>query len=190
VTVELYNVLTIVAIVLGPILAVMVTRFVDNKRADYGRQMDIFRALMRTRNMKISAEHVGALNLVELEFPEHANVVSAWKEYLKNLSEPWPTNADQGLIDALVKRRESLLTKLISEIAKALRFKVEQLDILAGNYLPQDWVDVDLEQRLVRRALLHVLSGQGSLAIRPAANPYPPAPVQAVQPQTPHQVGQ
>lgn len=185
-----YSLMTIGAVVVGPILAVLVTRFVDDLRADRLRRMDIFRTLMRTRNMKISADHVSALNLVELEFVKHPKVVTAWKAYLQNLSEPFPSIEDRARYEAAGKQRESLLTKLISEIATALRFKVEQLDILAGNYLPQDWVDVDAEQRQVRRALLYVLSGHTPLSIRPATNPYPPAPAQTVQPPTTPQVTQ
>ena len=42
--------------------------------------MDIFRTLMRTRLMQLDHEHVGALNLVEVEFANNTNVVKSVEE--------------------------------------------------------------------------------------------------------------
>ena len=77
--------------------------------------------------------------------------------------------------------RQNLLTKLIYEISKVLKFKVEQLDILEGNYIPQGWNDDYWEQKLVRKALIDVLGGRHPILIQshaPTQNngPYPPAP--------------
>lgn len=172
---------TIVAIVLGPILAVIITRIIDDRRADKQRKMEIFRTLMRTRKMPIHIEHVGALNLVEIEFSSDDAVVSAWKNYLQNLNERIASTASEAEHRTFAQRRESLLTKLIHEIAKNLNFEVEQLDILEGNYLPQGWSDADWEQKLVRLALLELLQGRRALVIRNYDNllessPYPPPP--------------
>ena len=172
---------TIVAVLLGPIFAVLVTRFIDDQRAAKARQMDIFRTLMRTRKMPIHFEHVGALNLVEIEFSKQLSVIQAWRNYLANLGERLPETANKDEQDAFTKKRDALLTKLIHEIAKSLKFHVEQLDILEGNYIPQVWNDDDWEQRLVRRGLIDVLQGRRPLGIRPFANqnlnsPYPPPP--------------
>ena len=74
-----------------------------------------------------------------------------------------------------------MLTKLIYEIAVVLNFKVEQLDILKGNYIPQGWNDYETEQQLVRRGLINILHGRSPLIIQPhqaqaATSPYPPPP--------------
>ena len=42
---------TIVAVLVGPILAVLITRIIDDQRASKARRMDIFRTLMRTRRI-------------------------------------------------------------------------------------------------------------------------------------------
>lgn len=44
----------LLAIVLGPILAVVVTRLMDDRSAERSRQYQVFRDLMRTRAAKIS----------------------------------------------------------------------------------------------------------------------------------------
>lgn len=171
-------VVTVFAVLVGPIAAVIVTRIIDDRRADQTRKYDIFRTLMRTRMMPIHFEHVGALNLVEVEFIKHPAVIKAWKDYLTNLGETFPPPEEKEKSDAALKKRNSLLTKLISEIAKVLRVNVEQLDILEGNYIPRGWNDDDWEQKLVRRGLINVLHGRAPIVIQPqqANSPYPPPP--------------
>lgn len=172
---------TILAVILGPILAVLITRIIDDRRAARARQMEIFRTLMRTRKMPIHVDHVGALNLVEIEFNEKKAVIQAWRNYLSNLSEPLPQTATTDEEQHFNKKRDTLLTKLIHEIASSLRFKVEQLDIMEGNYHPQGWNDDELEQRLVRRGLIDLLQGRKPLGVtavqaKPDNSPYPPPP--------------
>jgi hypothetical protein len=62
-----------------------------------------------------------------------------------------------------------------------LKFKVEQLDILEGNYIPQGWNDEEWEQRVVRKSLVEVLGGRRPILFQPytpatGTGPYPPAP--------------
>ena len=172
---------TIIAVMLGPILAVWITRIIDDRRADEGRKLEIFRSLMKTRRMPIHFEHVGALNLVEVEFIEHREVILSWKRYLANLGEELPPIEQKDRYDAALQKRNSLHTKLIHEISKVLKLKVEQLDILEGNYIPKGWHDEDWEQRLIRRGLVNVLHGKAPIIIKPeqpakTQGPYPPPP--------------
>ena len=162
---------TILAVLVGPILAVLITRYMDAARADKGRMLDIYRTLMRTRMVPLHWDHVGALNLVEVEFVAHSAVVDAWKAYLASLAQPLPSLRDRG----------ALLTTLLDKIAQALGIKIEQLDILRGNYVPQGWADDDTDQRLLRRRLLNVLDGNASFPIHVQSpplggSPYPPPP--------------
>ena len=75
------EILTLIALIVVPLVAansaVFVTRQIDQKRDERVRRMDVFRTLMRTRRIPICADHVGALNLVEIEFAnvEKANLV-------------------------------------------------------------------------------------------------------------------
>jgi len=143
--------------------------------------MDIFRTLMQTRMTPIDREHVAAINLVEIEFANENMVVEAWKKYRSSLVEPIDDTANPREIDNLEKKRNTLLTKLIHEIAKSLKFRVEQLDILEGNYYPQGWSDEYREQRILRSLLREVLQGSRPLNVQPLVAqrsnyPYPPAP--------------
>lgn len=173
---------TIVAVITGPVIAVFLVRGHDKRREENRRKYDIFRTLMRTRKLPIHYDHVGALNLVEVEFTKHSNVIQAWNNYLKQLGEKLPPSGDAEGHIAVRKKRDALLAKLISEIAKALKIKkIEQLDILEGNYLPQGWDDVEEEQRAVRHGLIKVLEGTAPIVIQAqhppqTPSPYPPPP--------------
>ena len=59
---------TIVAIFLGPIRAVRITRKNDAEKAKRDRRYNIFHNLMRTRRIHLAPDRVTALNLVQLEF--------------------------------------------------------------------------------------------------------------------------
>jgi hypothetical protein len=134
---------------------------------------------MRTRRMRLNPDHVGALNLVEIEFYDQKPVIDAWKAYWSNLGRRVPS--DQAEQDAFFKEQASLLTKLLHAMARSLDFHIEQLDIFEGGYVPQGWEQDEQIIRLTRMLLLDVLSGRRSIPVVPLNlathnSPYPPAP--------------
>lgn len=152
---------TIVAVFVGPIAAVLVTRYIDNIRLKQTRRMDVFRTLMRTRRMRLSPDHVGALNLVEIEFCGEKAVIESWKGYWTSLRQPLPADANRQ--QQFLRGQESILTKLLDAIAKTLRFNIEQMEILEGGYVPQGWVDDDQNLRIMRALILEILNGRRGL---------------------------
>jgi len=172
---------TLVAVLLGPIFAVLVTRKIDEERAAKARKLEIFRALMRTRGIRINNDHVAALNLIEIEFLNSKEVLKAWRTYLAHLSERLPETATTEDQNAVWQKRDNLLTRLLSQIAKSLKLNVDQIDILENSYTPQAWHDDENEQRMLRQSLIHVCTGQYPLSVRPfqqsqSNNNFPPPP--------------
>jgi hypothetical protein len=170
---------TIIAVVAGPILAVWVTRLIDARRLKQTRRMDVFRTLMRTRRMRLNPEHVGALNLVEIEFYGEKAVLEGWKAYWAHLHLAIPTNQTEQL--QFFRDQDGLLTKLLHAIAKSLHFNIEQLDIFEGGYVPQGWLNDEQTARELRTLMLDILNGRRGIPVVPlnlsAANsPYPPPP--------------
>lgn len=79
--------LMIIAVLVGPIIAVQLTRYLDNLKERKERKLAIFKVLMATRAYNVSWTHVEALNRIDLEF-DHNNrkekaVIAAWKEYIE-----------------------------------------------------------------------------------------------------------
>src|SRR6266542_6327450 len=109
------EIISVIAIVAGPAFGAWLTRWLDDRREAHKRKFDIFSALMRTRKMPIHIDHVSALNLIEVEFIKNRNIISAWKSYLACLAETLPAVEEKEKYDAVIKKRDSLLTKLLSE---------------------------------------------------------------------------
>ncbi len=170
---------TIVAVLVGPILAVLVTRWVDASRLKYNRRMDVFRTLMRTRRIRLNADHVGALNLVEIEFHGEPAVIDAWRAYWRHLHSVMPVAVNDQ--QQFFGEQDRLLSRLLHAIAKSLKFGIEQLDILEGGYAPQGWFTDEQAGRELRTLVLEILNGQRGVPVVPlnlptANNPYPPRP--------------
>ena len=156
----------VIATFAGPVFAVLVTRHIDDGRRVKERRLNIFRSLMATRRAPLSAEKATALNMVEIEFYGIQSVQDVHREVMAHINAPRPLPAGWN------ERHRTLVTRLLSEMATVLGYKLQQLDVLEGGYYPQGFADIKAEQQAVRRALIDVLSGQRPLAVSPA----PPAP--------------
>jgi hypothetical protein len=58
----------VVATAAGPVGAVLITFWRENRANLRARRLQIFRTLMATRQIPISREHVNSLNLIEVDF--------------------------------------------------------------------------------------------------------------------------
>jgi len=58
----------ILAVFLGPIIAVQLTRYLDDQKEVRARKLNIFTTLMATRAYNLSWSHLEALNRIDLEF--------------------------------------------------------------------------------------------------------------------------
>lgn len=155
--------LTIAAVVVGPILALMAQRVLDSIRETHNRQLHVFRELMITRSLRLSPRHVEALNAVPLEFKDKGKdvkTIAAWKAYLLHLGTD--SSKDYG---AWTKTGAVLLIDLLFEMSKRVGFKIEKLRIETEIYLPQFFNVLETEQNALRKELLEVLNGTGSRKI-------------------------
>jgi len=127
---DLYlGIAVVIATLTGPVLAVLITRFIDAKRDRKTRQTDLFRTLMRSRRSSLSPEYVAALNTVEVEFAGVKPVENAQRELLTHLN----SNAQANPLE-WTDRIRRLQTRLLYAIANYLGYEMEQLDVLEGGY--------------------------------------------------------
>ena len=127
-------IVTVLAIVIGPLLAVRLQRKADEEREKRTRKYMILNILMRTRSEKLGSEHVGALNLIQLEFYGNTNVISAYKKYSDFLNSHFPT--DQTALDRHTTHGTSLFLDLLFEIARDLKFDFDKSDLQRLSYFP------------------------------------------------------
>lgn len=162
----------IIAVVLGPIIAVRVQKIIEGIRDKQKRKDDIFKTLMATRGTKLSPLHIEALNRIDLEFSQDSikekPIIEAWKIYLDHLN----THVDQKDPDFQSKlvrwgeKSDEYLIELLYSMAKALGYKFDKVQLKRGVYTPRGQVDLEIDQLVVRKGLIDMISGKQPLSVR------------------------
>jgi len=161
--------LVILAIVIAPILAVQIQKFIENRKEVRSRKMQIFRTLMATRATPVYAQHVEALNMIDIEFFENKKVTEAWKLLLDNFAN-YPQNPQdpnyQAQLNSCMEKSGDLLADLLYEMARSLNYSFDKVHLKRGAYIPKGHVDYILDQEFLRRSLVGVLLGQVPIPIK------------------------
>ena len=155
------DVLMILAVLSGPVIAVQLTRYLDAKREKRDRKLQIFKTLMATRAYTISMDHVMTLNRIDLEFetsnPKEKEVINAWKQYLDLLSDK-SISGEQWAV-----RRIDLLVELLHKMALVLDYDFDKTHIRNSSYSPVAHSDIESQQAKVREGVVDLLEGKRSL---------------------------
>ena len=158
------DVLMIFAIFLGPIVAVQLTRFLDERREIRARKLNVFKTLMATRAYTVSWNHVEALNRIDLEFnkkvPKERRVLESWKEYLDLLGDK-TLSPEQWNI-----KRVDLLVDLLQSMALALKYDFDRTQIKNSSYSPQAHGNIEAEQAALRHYALEILEGKRAIPVK------------------------
>lgn len=155
--------LMILAVLLGPVIAVQLTRYLDNQKEERERKLNVFKTLMATRAYTVSWDHVVALNRIDLEFDRKKSdekaVIDAWKAYLDLLNERNLTNEQWNV------KRVELLVELLHTMAKVLDYDFDKTHIKNSSYAPIAHSNIEEELRLLRVGMIAVLAGNRSIPI-------------------------
>ena len=136
---KLYELLTIVAIVLGPIIAVGITVATEAGRRLKEQQTQTLRMLLSTRHLASDPAYSTAINLIPVDFNRVTGVMIAWQAYIDKIR----TTPAQGTEE--IHHRESLnkQTKLIFAMTQHLKYKLAETDIDISAYAAQGFIDRD-----------------------------------------------
>lgn len=169
----------VLATIVGPVAAVFITRWNDQRRERRNRLLHVYRVLMATRRSNVSQDHVAAINLVEVEFHGVKPVIEAWSAYLTHLN----TRAGDALEHGNIwnDRRSELLAVLLVKIAAHLGITKGEIEILHGGYAPQAWGIREDKLDAVQDYAIRLSEGKAVLPLSvvqqaPPNNPYPPPP--------------
>lgn len=158
---------TVLAILIGPFLGVFAQKLLEEVRSKKSSREDIFQVLMATRQARISAEHVHALNRIDLAFEDVQDVKQAWHDYRDHLNYPVPwhalSEADQARWDAAANE---LFSNLLYAISKSLRHKFDRKYLSSTAYRPQAYTWEEQYQQWLRRSVAELLTGRSALPIR------------------------
>lgn len=162
-TISIANSLIILATLLSPLIAVRVSRYLDERNEVRGRKLGIFKTLMATRAYGISWAHVEALNRIDLEFSkknaQEKAVVDAWKEYHDLL------NNHLMSPDQWATRKVDLLVELLHKMAIVLDYDFDKTHIKNSSYAPRIHSDTDAQQKAIREGVIDVLEGRRSVPV-------------------------
>ena len=159
----LNEILTLIAIILGPIIAVQLQKYLDRNREIQNRKLNIFKMLMASRGATLSATHVEALNRIDLEFSgdkKYKKVIDAWKEYFDNLCIKVDTNENLSIWSA---RNEELLANLLFEMGQSLGYNFDKVLIKRNIYSPIGRERIEREKELIRKGMLDILNHETAI---------------------------
>ncbi len=172
----------IAAVLLAPLTAVQVQKWLEVWREKKERKKQIFTTLMATRATRIDPSHVTALNMIDLEFKE-TSVLEKWSEYLDCLAEApkipaadSPEDIRQTYKNDLKNwngRHDDKFIDLLYEMSRILKYKFDKVYLKKSIYYPIGLSDLEIEQQVFRRAAISFLGGQHSVKMNVTDFPSP-----------------
>ena len=161
--------LVVIAILLAPIFALQIQKYIEDRKEKRARKMQIFRTLMTTRATRLDAKHIEALNMIDIEFFKNEEVTEKWKLLLDNFAnypqDPNEKNYESKL-SSCAEKSDGLFVDLLSEMAKSLDYKFDEVHLKRNIYIPKGQTDYMMSQEFMRRAFVEVLSGKRAIPIK------------------------
>jgi uncharacterized protein DUF6680 len=162
--------LTIAAILIAPLVAIQVDRFLAAIKERKRRKLDVFHILMATRGARLSPTHVEALNRIDVEFYGIREVLDAWRVYFDHLNPnprfgpPNPAQPDSNILQWGDKGQD-LFTELLSKMAKELNYAFDPVVLKKGGYFPQLHTDIEQDLHAIRKSARELLEGSQTLKV-------------------------
>lgn len=162
------DIITILAIFLGPIFAVQVQKFIEYRNEHRNRKLSVFYTLMSTRAARLTTEHVGALNMIDIEFygkkffgrrnqsEGEKKITNAWRLYNDHLNNKSPYDNS----DIWNEKVDDLFTALLYVMAKYLGYDFDEVQLKRNCYRPLGHDDLELDLYKLRKGLVEVLDGE------------------------------
>lgn len=119
--------LTLAAIVIGPLVAVGITLWIEGRRKTRDSRIIVLRQLMATRHLPADPMYSQAINLVPVEFNDQPAVISAYKAYHDAIRRRAGDNSDDQTDSFQVMVAKQ--TKLIYAIMQSLGLKASEADL-------------------------------------------------------------
>jgi len=164
------------AVILGPIFAVQVQKYLEQFREKKQRRLNIFRSLMSTRAERLNREHVQALNMIDIEFYgrmlpiiriryqnklEQA-VTHAWKSYNSHLNKSNEYN-DPNI---WIAKGDDLFTELLYALAQAMNYDFDKVQLQRDCYRPLAHGNLESTHMNILTGIEKILAGDSSLPMR------------------------
>lgn len=136
---KLFEWLTLVGVFAGPFFAILITRWLEEKRRTHDSRLQILRAMLTTRRLGGDGTYLAAVNLIEIEFNNCPAVMTAREAYLKMVFEkPAPEREEDHFHRTAVKQAE-----LLQEMMLAVGLKTKVGSIITDAYVSEGFIKRD-----------------------------------------------
>jgi len=156
--------MNILAVIVGPIAAVIITLCYQRHREKQDAKHRAFLGLMAHRkSFPPSYAMVEILNTLDVVFAKNRKIVDLWHKYYSLLGTP-PS-----------EDREHTWLELLAAIAEDLHYPTLKQTDIDKFYVPQGHVDLFSQQQNIAKELLRVLENTEHFVIMKRENPPPKA---------------
>jgi hypothetical protein len=121
---------TLVGIIVGPIVAVAMTLLVETRRRQRDSKIQIMRMILNTRHLPADPSYNAAINLIPIEFNNDKKVMLTWKEYISHVRFK-PSDENKNGHDSLTIAKQ---TTMIFQLMKNLGFNLSETEIQTSAY--------------------------------------------------------
>jgi hypothetical protein len=153
--------LTLAAIILGPILAVATQLWMQARKAKRDTKLWVFNTLMSYRALIVSPNFVQALNLVDAVFYQNAEVRKRRKEFMDVVT----AATGRELTPPEIERCKDLVAEMLAKMGSELGYDFDHTQIKDTGYYPQAMGRLDNAALALREKALAVLEGKASIGV-------------------------
>lgn len=151
------NILAILAVIVGPISAVLITLWYQARKQKFDSKNRLFLTLMAHRkSFHLNPEGVNALNMISVVFADNPSVVALWNDFYNLLA---------GDLEKNKQERDHKYLEMLSAMARVLGYKsLSQTDI-DKFYYPKSFVDQLETNAKVQKEFLQVLENSARFVV-------------------------
>jgi hypothetical protein len=130
-----YEWITLAAILIGPLLAVVVTIWSSNRDKVKDQRLQVLRMLIATHHLPSDPAYQVAINLIPIEFRGCGGVLKAHSEFIASV-----TRKLDGVNDDVIRSDWGIKSvRLVHEVAKALKYDLRETDLQTSPYSSTGW---------------------------------------------------
>lgn len=146
--------MNIIAVVLGPIIAVIITLLYQRHKEKQDTKHRAFLLLMAHRkSIPPNATMVEILNTLDVVFAKNQKIVKLWHKYYTLLAQPYSQDRDHTWLE------------LLSAIAEELHYPTLMQTDIDKFYIPQGFMDQLEIQGKIKQEILRVLQNTAAFVV-------------------------
>ena len=156
------EIINLIAIVVGPIVAVAITLWIEDRRKGRDSKIIVLRMLLSTRHLPSDPGYSVAIQLVPVEFNGCPRVLQAHREFLDAAN----VQLDGKNDEQIGRNTRTKLVRMIYEMAGAVGLKLRETDIDTGSFGTKGFYERDgllLDSQKAMRDVATILHLQSRL---------------------------